>query len=81
VRALDRRLVELEAQLALPRPKADLEALCPWLRWVSHDDLDWLEQLYRSMEHGAEPSEVDRLRAVEIEARATRAMLAGEPPP
>ena len=49
-----------------------------WLRWAAHEEVDELEEMYRAIEEGErEVTEVDRLRCIEIEARATVAMLAG----
>ena len=72
--ALARRLAELEARRSEPQPGV----LPAWLRWAAHEEVDELEEMYRAIEEGErEVTEVDRLRCIEIEARATVAMLAG----
>ena len=71
-----RRLAELEAKRAAPPG-----ALPAWVRWAAHEEIGELEELYRAVESGErEATELDQLRCIEIAARATRAMLAGEPP-
>ena len=53
----------------------------PWLDFATCDELVELEALYGAVESGErEATEVDQLLVLEIEARATRRMLAGEPP-
>jgi hypothetical protein len=77
--ALARRIAELEARRGVPREPGAAPA---WLRWATGDEVDQLEQLYRAVETGArEPTESDQLLCIEVEAAATRLMLAGEPPP
>ena len=78
VTALERRLRAIEARLAPLRPPAPASA---WLSWVDVDDLDWAEGVLYEAELGTrEVTEQDLLRFIEIEAAATRRMLAGEPP-
>jgi hypothetical protein len=70
---IDKRLRGLERHL-LPAPPA-------WIRWMTHAEVDELEELYRAVETGArEATEADQLRAHEIVAAATARMLAGELP-
>ena len=74
--ALARRLAELEARRSQQQPGV----LPAWVRWARYEDVDTLEDLYRRVADGEhEPTEVDTLLCIEIEARATRRMLAGEP--
>ena len=77
VATIARRIAELEARLVPLRPPAP-GAPPPWLAFATRDELVELEALLELIEGGErEPTEVDRLRCIEIEARATRAMLAG----
>ena len=72
--ALARRLAELEARRSQPQPGV----LPAWLRWAAHEEVDELEEMYRAIEEGErEVTEVDRLRCIEIEARATGCWRAG----
>jgi hypothetical protein len=71
---IGRRLIELERRLPVPRSRAPCARL-PWLGRVPNDDLVWMENV---LGHG-EMTESDRLRFIEIEAAATRRMLAGWP--
>jgi hypothetical protein len=75
--AIARRLAAIEARLAPLRPRPATPEALAWLGWVSCDDLVWLEGLLRE---DREPTELERVRVIEIEASATRRMLAGEPP-
>ena len=76
---LAKRLAELEAKRAAPPPPGGLPA---WVHWARHEEVDELEDLYRRVADGEhQATEVDELRCIEIAARATRAMLAGEEPP
>ena len=51
------------------------------LRWATGEELDVLEALLGGIEDGIrEATQSDTLLGIEIEARATRRMLAGEPP-
>jgi hypothetical protein len=75
--AIGRRLRALERRLAPLRPPA----VPAWIRWTTHAELDDLEERYRlAAEAGRELTELDVLRVIEVEAAATRRMLAGEPP-
>jgi hypothetical protein len=74
--AISRRLRDLERRLAPLRPRA-----LDWIAWMTNAELDDLEEQYRlAAEDGREPTPMDVLRAIEVEAAATRRMLAGEPP-
>ena len=74
VASLARRLAGLEARLR-PTPASG------WLAFATRGDLEALEAILAPIEAGERaPTEVDQLRCIEIEARATRAMLAGEQP-
>ena len=76
--ALERRLRAIEARRAQPAPPGTMPA---WAHWVRHEEIDELEDLYRRVADGEhEPTEADELRCIEIEAGATRRMLAGEAP-
>ena len=80
IAAIARRLADLEARLEPLRPSAP-GAPPPWLAWASRGELLELETLLEPIEADErDPTEVDQLLALEIEARATRRMLAGEPP-
>ena len=74
---LARRLAELEARRARP----PVPGVAPeWLRWATGEELDVLETLLGEIEDGIrEATESDTLLGIEIEARATRRMPAGEP--
>ena len=74
---LERRLRAIEARRAQPRP-----GVAPgWLRWATGEEIDVIEALLGEIEDGIrEATELDALLGIEIEARATRRMLAGEPP-
>ena len=79
--SVERRLAALEARLTRLRPPPTLPEAVSWIRWTSHDDLDRLEQLAYALEIEGRPlTAAEQLAAIEIEARSTRAMLAGEPP-
>ena len=71
----DKRLRDLEGRYPVPlRPP-------PWLHWTTHAELDLLEAMYQLAEdEDRELTPMDLLRQIEIEAVATRRMLAGEPP-
>ena len=76
--ALERRLRVIEARRAQPPAPGAPPA---WLRWATGEEVDALEAMLGEIEDGEhEPTEVDTLLCIEIEARATRRMLAGEPP-
>ena len=79
--AIERRLEQIEAQLAVLAPKpTELDDALVWVAWLSRDDLSWLEELYRRLaEGGGEPTTQERARCLAIEAGAIRRMLAGEP--
>jgi hypothetical protein len=79
--ALQRRLEQIEAELAklMPAPSEQDEAAA-WLAWVSHDDLDWLEQVHRRCVEADEAlTPREQARYLAIEADAIQRMLAGEP--
>jgi hypothetical protein len=76
--SIGRRLGALEARLAPLRRSPDGQA--GWLRWSTRGELDELEEITYAHEiEGRELTEIERLRAVEIEAAATKRQLAGEP--
>ena len=78
VAALARRIADLEVR----RGRPPLPGVAPeWLRWAIGEEVDALEALCGEIETGARAAtEIDRLRVIEIEAAATRRMLAGEAP-
>ena len=70
------RLAALEARLARYRPPAPAPA---WLGATTRGELEWLEQLTGAVEgRTRQPTPADMLRAIEIEAAATRRMLESE---
>ncbi len=76
IASLARRLAELEAS----RRPAPGEA-SGWLAFATRGDLEQLEALLEPIEAGERAATgVDQLLVLEIEARATRRMLAGKPP-
>ena len=78
VTALARRLAELEARRARP----PVPGVAPeWLHWATGEEIEALEVVYFAVETGErEATEADLLLCIEVEAAATRRMLAGEPP-
>jgi hypothetical protein len=77
--AIERRLAEIEGQIAELRPPAS-GAVPEWLPWVTDRELDELEELFRRWEqHDSPPSDSERLRVIAIEANALARMAAGEP--
>jgi hypothetical protein len=78
VTSLAKRVADLEAKRGRPPVPG---APPPWLAWATGGEVDQLEALSRAVETGErEPTEADQLLCIEVEARATRAMLTGEPP-
>jgi hypothetical protein len=78
-RAIARRLAALEGRLA-PLRRRSPAAEFAWLTWCSVDELLELERLAEAVHFGRELTAAEKLRAVELEAAATRRMLVGEPP-
>jgi hypothetical protein len=81
--AADRRLAELEAEVAKLIPPAPAASLPEWVGWTTNEELDELERLYRrEAEEGPEAiTQADVARVLAIECQATARMLAGEPQP
>ncbi len=78
-RAIARRLAVLEGRLAPLRPPAPDDGEHTWLRWSTLDELLELERLAEAVHFGRELTAAEGLRAVELEAAATRRMLVNEP--
>jgi hypothetical protein len=52
-----------------------------WFAWISHQDLDWLEELYSRLADGGPPAtEAEQLRCLSIEAIALSRMASREAP-
>jgi hypothetical protein len=78
--AITRRIAEIEAAVARLRPPALSEALA-WLEHVPVEDLDWLEEVYRTAAvENRELTEVDQLRVWSIYAGALARMAGAAAP-
>jgi hypothetical protein len=77
--AIERRIAEIELQVAALRPPAPHDELLAWAHWTTDEELEFLEGVAKRGVCGVEPSADEQLRWIEIEAGATRRMLAGEP--
>jgi hypothetical protein len=77
--AIEKRLDVLERQVAALRPAAPSDEPLAWARWSTDAELEFLEGVAERAAYGVEPSAAERLRWIEVEAGATRKMLAGEP--
>lgn len=79
--AIERRLAELEAQIAAISPPQEPGAEHAWISWTTDSELDELEALFRRhAEDGTEPSDAEQLRALAIYATATARMINGARP-
>ena len=75
--AIERRLAELEVQIAAISPPPEPGAEHAWISWTTDSELDELEAFCsdRHAEDGTEPSDAEQLRALAIYATATARMI------
>ena len=79
-RTTEKHVASLEHRVALLGPSLPGDQFA-WIAWTADDELDCLEQIGRRLAYEDIALTVDdQLRWLEIEAGATRRMLAGEAP-